>query len=122
MIEPDGETTRPAAVKLDAQFSAAAKQRIEKFLQSFVSFKPTLGLLYGEVPVDGGPGSWSIAAFDPLIVADTVAMYTDFGATVCYEIDGITAFIPQLAHISELEGRELSFSGDRLRPVPPSES
>ena len=117
MIEPDAETSQPAAVKLDARFSAAAKQRIEAYLQSFVCFQPTLGLLYGEVPPGGGKGSWSIAAFDPLIVADSVAMYANFGAAVCYEIDGIKTFIPQLAHIVELDGALLDFRGDRLYPA-----
>jgi hypothetical protein len=108
---------------LGATFSPEARARIIDFLNSFVSFKPALGLLYGAVSQDGsGKGSWSITAFGPQTVAEMVEMYAGFGSVVRYELDGITVVIPQLAHIGELESGILEFVKDRISPVAQEEA
>jgi len=104
-------------VQLDARFSPRARERIVGFLESFVSFKPTLGLLYGNLKADGsGKGSWSITAFSQSIIDDMVEMYAGFGAVIFYDIDGLRVAIPQLAHIDELESGVLDFVDDRIQP------
>ena len=103
---------------LGATLSPEARDRIIKFLNSFVSFEPTLGLLYGAESQDGsGKGSWSITAFGSQTVAEMVEMYSGFGSVVCYDLDGIHVVIPQLAHIGELESGVLEFVEDRISPV-----
>ena len=103
---------------LGATFSPGARNRIIDFLNSFVSFEPTLGLLYGTAAQDGsGKGSWSITAFGPQTVAEMVEMYTGFGSVVCFDLDGIQVVIPQLAHLGELESGVLEFVEDRISPV-----
>ena len=106
------------AAALGATFSPEARDRIISFLNSFVSFKPTLGLLYSAASQGGsGKGSWSITAFGPQTVAEMVEMYTGFGSVVRYDLDGIRVVIPQLAHIAELESGVLEFVEDRISPV-----
>jgi hypothetical protein len=106
-------------VRLDTKFTPEARERIVKFMQSFVSFKPVLGLLYGDVPADGAAkGSWSIAALGQQTVDDLIDMYAGFGAVICYDIDDIQVVVPQIGHINELEAGVLEFSGDRLRLIP----
>jgi hypothetical protein len=108
---------------LGATFSPEARARITDFLHSFVSFEPTLCLLYGAVPQDGpGMGSWSITAYGPQTVDELVAIYAGFGSVVCYDLDSIHVVIPQLAHISELETGVLEFVGDRISSVAQEES
>jgi hypothetical protein len=106
-------------VRLDTRFTPDARERIVKFMQSFVSFKPVLGLLYGDVPADGSAkGTWSIAALGQQTVDDLIEMYAGFGAVICYDIDDIQVVVPQIGHINELETGVLEFSGDRLRLIP----
>ena len=106
-------------VRLDTRFTPEARERIVKFMQSFVSFKPVLGLLYGDVPADGSAkGTWSIAALGQQTVDDLIEMYAGFGAVICYDIDDIQVVVPQIGHINELETGVLEFSGDRLRLIP----
>ena len=106
-------------VRLDTRFTPEARERIVKFMQSFVSFKPVLGLLYGDVPADGSAkGTWSIAALGQQTVDDLIEMYAGFGAVICYDIDDIQVIVPQIGHINELETGVLEFSGDRLRLIP----
>ena len=106
-------------VRLDTRFTPEARERIVKFMQSFVSFKPVLGLLYGDVPADGSAkGTWSIAALGQQTVDDLIEMYAGFGAVICYDIDDIQVVVPQIGHINELESGVLEFSGDRLRLIP----
>ncbi|MEJ2140102.1 MAG: hypothetical protein P8Y61_11750 [Gammaproteobacteria bacterium] len=106
-------------VRLDTKFTPEARERIVKFMQSFVSFKPVLGLLYGDVPADGAAkGTWSIAALGQQTVDDLIDMYAGFGAVICYDIDDIQVVVPQIGHINELEAGVLEFSGDRLRLIP----
>ena len=110
-------------VALGATFSPQARERVNNFLHSFKSFKPTLGLLYGALlPDDSGKGSWSMTALGPYTVEEMVRMYAGFGSVVCYELDGIRVVIPQLAHIGELESGLLEFVGDRICPVTGEES
>lgn len=97
--------------ELAGRFTPAARERIEHFLESFVSFTPQLGLLYS--PVDGQP-SWSLVAFAQPTVEELVRMYSGFGAVVCYEIDGVRVVVPQLAHINLLDSGVLDFAGSRL--------
>lgn len=106
-------------VDLGARFTPAAKERIDHYLASFVSFEPVLGLLYSDT---AGPGSWSIAAFGQQTVDELIKMYSSFGAIVCYDIDGIRAIVPQLAHIDELDSGTLDFVGDRLVRCVPDQS
>ena len=106
-------------VDLGGRFAPAARERINEYLQSFVSFKPVLGLLYSDV---SGHGSWSIAAFGQQTVDELVKMYGSFGAAVCYDIDGFRAVVPQVAHIDELDSGLLDFTGNRLTRVPPNQS
>jgi hypothetical protein len=124
MRDVDNETiSQVEPVRLGASFSPAARERVTGYLGSFRSFSPTLGLLYGALPADGrGGGSWSMTAFGPQTVDDLIEMYAGFGSVVCYEIDGISVVIPQLAHIAELEAGVLEFVGNRLRPAPPQGS
>ena len=106
-------------VRLDTRFTPEARERIVKFMQSFVSFKPVLGLLYGDVPADGAAkGTWSIEALGQQTVDDLIEMYAGFGAVICYDIDDIQVVVPQIGHINELESGVLEFSGDRLRLIP----
>ena len=113
----------PAIATLKGRFAPAARERIQSYLASFRSFEPTLGLLYGDLAgaVAGGP-SWSIAAFGPQTVADMVRMYAGFGAVVCYEFDGIRILVPQMGHLSKIEGAELDFRGSRLVTNPPGQA
>ena len=113
-IEPPDTQVR--VVDLAARLTPAARERIEAYLDSFVSFEPVLGLLYSDV---SGQGSWSLAAFGQATVDELVRMYGSFGAVVCYDIDGIRAIVPQLAHIEKLDSGVLDFQGNRLcRMVP----
>lgn len=106
-------------VRLDTRFTPEARERIVKFMQSFVSFKPVLGLLYGDVPAEGSAkGTWSIEALGQQTVDDLIEMYAGFGAVICYDIDDIQVVVPQIGHINELEAGVLEFSGDRLRLIP----
>ena len=121
--EIDDSVKKVTVATLGATFSPSARERITRYLQSFESFEPTLGLLYGAISRDGsGKGSWSIAALDSNTVADLVSMYEGFGSVVCYELDGIRVVIPQLAHIDELESGVLDFVGDRIAPLPAEET
>ena len=108
-------------VQLDTRFTDQARDRINEFLGSFESFEPTLGLLYGDVQAES-KGSWSMVAYGRQTVDDIVEMYAAFGSVVCYDLDGIHAVIPQIAHIDELETAELEYVGGRLRPLPPQAS
>jgi len=109
------------AAKLKSTFSRSTKQRISKFLESFTSFEPTLGLLYGDLEgkVAGKP-SWSITALGPRTVDDMVELYGSFGAVVCYEMDGFRVMVPQTAHLAELDGGVLEFRDNRLVATAPS--
>ena len=108
-------------VQLDTRFTDKARERIKEFIASFESFEPSLGLLYGEVDASG-MGSWSLVAYGKQTVDDIVEMYAAFGSVVCYDLDGIQAVIPQIAHIDKLESAELEFIGGRLRALPPRAS
>jgi len=110
---------QPRVVDLGAKFAPAARQRIEAYLSSFVSFEPHLGFLYSDI--DGQP-SWSLAALGKATVDELVTMYSSFGAVVCYDIDGIDVVVPQLAHIDMLDSGTLDFVGERLQRQPPGES
>ena len=123
MAQTDDSIKHVEVGSLGAIFSPSARQRVTEFLQSFVSFEPTLGLLYGAIPSEGaGKGSWSMTALGPQTVEELATMYAKFGSVVCYEIDGIRVVIPQLAHIEELESGVLEFAGDRIRPVADEDS
>ena len=116
MVEEALEVPTQESASLKARFTPEAKQRIGEFLDSIETYQPTLGLLYGDL--DGnvaGEPSWSIVAFDPLTVESTVEMYAGFGAAVCYEMDGFRVMVPQMAHISKLDGGVFEFVGNRLR-------
>jgi hypothetical protein len=107
--------------KLKGTFAPSTKQRITKFLKSFSSFEPTLGLLYGDLEGKvAGKASWSITALGPRTVDDMIELYGSFGAVVCYELDGLRVVVPQTAHIAELDGGVLEFKSTRLLPTPPS--
>jgi len=123
MIDQAAEFVRHLQyVQLETRFTEQARDRIKEFLASFESFEPTLGLLYGDVaPSGSAKGSWSMAAFGRQTVDDIVEMYAAFGSVVCYDLAGIQAVIPQIAHIDELESAELEYIGGRLRPLPPQE-
>ena len=110
---------QPRVVDLGASFAPAARERINGYLQSFVSFEPQLGLLYSDA---GGQPSWSLAALGKTTVDELVTMYSKFGAVVCYDIDGINVVVPQLAHIELLDSGTLDFVGDRLQRIPPDAS
>ena len=110
VIEP-----QPRVVDLGAKFSPAARERIESYLRSFVSFEPTLGLLYSDI---SKPASWSLVALGKTTVDELVKLYGSFGAVVCYDIDGISVIIPQMAHIEQLDSGTLDFVGDRLQSSP----
>ncbi|MBT8422175.1 MAG: hypothetical protein HKN56_06205 [Gammaproteobacteria bacterium] len=112
--EVDVIERQPRVVDLGGRFTPAARERINDYLHSFVSFEPQLGLLYSEV---GGQPSWSLAALGKATVDELVTMYSSFGAVVCYDIDGISAVVPQLAHIEMLDSGTLDFVGDRLQRV-----
>jgi hypothetical protein len=118
MADAAYETPKSELVKLKGRFTPEAKQRISEFLESIETYEATLGLLYGDL--DGkvaGEASWSITAFDPLTVEDTVAMYAGVGAVVCYELDGFRVMVPQMSHIAELDAGVLDFIHNRLRPA-----
>ncbi len=120
-MEADSEVVerQPRVVDLGAKFTPAARERIEKYLLSFVSFEPILGLLYSNL--DEQP-SWSLVALGQATVDELVKMYGSFGAVVCYDIDGVAIVVPQLAHIELLDSGTLDFSGDRLLRRPPEGS
>ena len=121
--ESDEITSPVNPVPLGATLSPAARQQIVEFLQSFESFEPTLGLLYGGLEPDGSvAGSWSLTAYGPETVTDLIQMYASFSAVVCYELEGIKVVVPQLAHIGELKSGQLEFVAGRLSPIPPKES
>lgn len=116
------DTPQPEVARLKARFTPEAKQRISDFLDSIETYEPTLGLLYGDLNGQvAGEASWSITAFDPLTVDDTVAMYAGFGAVVCYELDGFRVMVPQMSHIAKLDKGEFEFVDNRLRPTASSE-
>lgn len=108
------------AAKLKSTFSPSTKQRIRKFLESFKSFEPTLGLLYGDLEGQvAGKASWSITALGSGTVDDVVELYGSFGAVVCYELDGFRVIVPQTAHLAELDGGVLEFRHNRLIAAQP---
>lgn len=102
---------QPRVVDLGARFTPEARERIEAFRRSFVSFEPRLGLLYSNV---GDEPSWSLTAFGEQTVRELMNMYGSFGAVVCYDIDGVDVIVPQLAHIELLDSGTLEFQGDRI--------
>lgn len=104
----------PQIAQLRGRFTPAAKQRVQEYLDSFRSFEPTLGLLYGNVGVEP---SWSLTAFAPATVDDMMEMYGSFGAVVCYELDGFRVLVPQMSHIGQLDDGELDFTDNRLRRI-----
>ncbi|MCP4000785.1 MAG: hypothetical protein GY727_07735 [Gammaproteobacteria bacterium] len=109
--------------RLKSTFSPATKQRISQFLESFKSFKPTLGLLYGDLAGQvTGRASWSITALGSRTVDDMVELYGSFGAVVCYELDGFSVVVPQIAHLAELDGGVLEFRENRLVATLPSDA
>ena len=111
----DTNKALPQAAPLKGRFAPAAKQRITKFLASFHSFQPTLGLLYGDMAgVVAGKPSWSVTALAPQTVAELTEMYASFGAVVAYDLDGFRVLVPQMGHIAELDGGTLDFKGNRL--------
>ncbi len=114
VVEP-----QPRVVDLGASFAPAARERIDAYLQSFVSFEPVLGLLYSDA---GASPSWSLIAFARTTVNELVKMYSGFGAVVCYDIDGVAVIVPQIAHIEQLDSGTLDFVGDRLQRTPPANS
>jgi hypothetical protein len=118
MVDEASADTNAQTGSLKGRFAPAAKQRITDFLESFETFEPTLGLLYGDLEGDvaGGP-SWSMTAFDPRTVEDTLAMYASFGAVVRYELDGFDVLIPQVSHAKELDSGVLDFIDNRIRPA-----
>lgn len=109
----DAEMTerQPRVVDLGARFTPEARERIDTYRRSFVSFEPRLGLLYSDA---GDEPSWSLAAFGEETVRELVDMYGSFGAVVCYDIDGVDVIVPQLAHIELLDSGTLHFVGDRI--------
>jgi hypothetical protein len=116
MAEPGNSkivVPEPGTGQLGGHFSPAARDRIDVFLKSFISFEPTLALLYSNTG-GRGPGSWSMQAVSSDIVDELAHLYSGFGTVVCYELDGIRVLVPQLAHIEELDKGMLEFSGDRL--------
>lgn len=115
--DSDVVTKAPRVVDLGARFTPAARERIDAYRQSFVSFEPVLGLLYSNV---SGEPSWSLAALGQATVDELVSMYSSFGAVVCYDIDGVPVVVPQLAHIELLDSGTLDFVGDRLHRTPPA--
>lgn len=118
MADAPSTASVPQTVSLKAVLTPAAKKRITEFLNSFESFEPMLGLLYGDLDgVVAGEPSWSMTAYDPRTVEDTVEMYASFGAVVRYELDGFQVLIPQMAHVADLEGTKLDFVDNRIRPV-----
>ena len=117
-VQLDDSIKSVRVASLGATFSPLARERITEYLHSFVSFKPTLGLLYGAIPPDGSSkGSWSLTAYGAQTVDEMVELYAGFGSVVCYDLDGIRVCIPQLAHVDELEFGVLEFVGDRLSLV-----
>ncbi len=103
----------PEIGQLRGHFTLRARQRVEAFLNSMASIKPTLALLYSN---SGGtqPGTWSMQAVSDAIVQEHAHMHAGFGAVVLYELDGIRVLVPQLNHIAELDQGVLDFQGDRL--------
>ena len=110
---------QPRVVDLGARFTPEARERIETYRRSFVSFEPRLGLLYSDA---GDQPSWSLAAFGEETVRELVDMYGSFGAVVCYDIDGVDMIVPQLAHIELLDSGTLEFVGDRIHRRGPDEN
>jgi hypothetical protein len=107
----DAVQRAPRTESLGARFTAAAREHIEHYLHSFVSFEPVGGLLYSTA---NGEGSWSVAAFGQATVDELVEMYGRFGAVVYYDIDGILLVIPQLAHIEQLDSGVLDIADGRI--------
>lgn len=120
-MDADSEVVEPPprVVDLGAKFAPEARQRIDDYLQSFVSFEPTLGMLYSDL---GDQPSWSLVAFGQTTVDELIKMYGSFGAVVCYSIDGLAVVVPQLAHIDLLDSGTLDFTGNRLIHRPPAGS
>jgi len=111
----EASITHVEIAPLGVVFSPQTRERVNKFLQSFESFEPTLGLLYGDIKPDGsGQGSWSLVAYGPQTVNEMTEMYAGFGSIVCFDLDGLDVVIPQIARIGELESGVLEFVDDRL--------
>ena len=112
--------TRPVSTPLGVRLGSATRDRIERFLTSFETFSPTLGLLYGYPAGNPAlPGSWSMVAFGPETVADLDTSYAAFGASARFDLDGIEVLIPQLGHVAKLRRGEFYFDGGRLVVGPP---
>jgi hypothetical protein len=107
--------SEPTVIQLKGTFTPAAKRRITEFLESFHSFEPTLGLLYGDLAGEvADQASWSITALGQRTVEDMIELYGSFGAAVCYELDGFQVIVSQISHLAELDGGVLDFTGNRL--------
>lgn len=113
MVPDEAQPARIAQLK--GTLAPAARQRIAEFLGSFQTFEPRLGLLYGDLDgaVAGRP-SWSLIAYSPQLAEELISMYAAFGAVVSYDLDGVSAIIPQIGHIDDLNAGALEFVGNRL--------
>jgi hypothetical protein len=121
--ESEEITSESGVTQLKGTFTPAAKQRITEFLESFHSFEPTLGLLYGDVAGEvAGQASWSITALGQRTVEDMIELYGSFGATVCYELDGFQVIVSQISHLAELDDGMLDFTDNRLCLVSSAEA
>ena len=108
----------PSIARLQGKLTDDARRRITEYLNSFVSFEPALGLLYGDLDgaVAGRP-SWSLIAYPPQLAEDLISMYAAFGAVVSHELDGFRVIVPQIGHVKELDAGTLDFVGNRLCAV-----
>ena len=105
----------PELRRLGARLTPAARQHIDATLGAIGSFVPTLGLLYGNNHVAADTaGSWSVIAYSDENVQELVDFYGQFGAAVCFELDGYKVVVPQIGHLQQFESGVLDMRDNRL--------
>ena len=105
----------PELRRLGAQLTPTAREHIDANLDAIRSFVPTLGLLYGNnhAAADSA-GSWSVIAYSDENVQELVDFYGQFGAAVCFELDGYKVVVPQIGQLQQLESGLVDMRDNRL--------
>jgi len=106
--------------QLGARFSRETRQQIGAYLDGINSYTPTLGLLYGFGAEEdaNGEGSWSLIAYGDENVTELVDLYSNFGMSVCFELDGLNVIVPQIGKLAQLDSGVLEFRDNRLTRRP----
>ncbi len=109
------DSALPALRKLGATLTPEARAYIDARLGAIVSFEPAPGLLYGnQHTMPNAQGSWSLIAYSEENVRELADFYGQFGAEVCFELDGLKVVVPQIGRLDQLDSGSLQLRDQRL--------